>query len=353
MKHLGFITTIIISFIIFAVAGGVLLNVAFSNENKSPTYSSVDISHILSNSSLDLNLDNRPNNTPVTNITNSYNILLLVPDVASGCTDTIIILNFCPEEGRISTLSIPRDTCVMMPNGSWDKINSVYARYGIDKLCSTIKQVTAIDINYYFVLDIATVRAVIDYLDGVYYNLPVDLYYVDQAQDLYIDLKAGFQLFDGYKAEQLLRFRGYNDWYHPTAEQLSYYGGSDMNRIRTQISFMKETFIQKFTLKYLTNINSILTVFMENTDTNISTDMIMSILADTIDSYDGSIDFANNMFSFYLGGETEYRYSDNYEKDIYFWIPNDTICSSEDKVYSIDNIVMLLFLNDKESISAK
>ena len=351
MKHISFILTIVISFIIFAFAGGVLLDVAIENETKGPIYTSVDISNILSSSSLDIDLENRPNKEPITNITNSYNILLLVPDVASGCTDTIIIVNFCPEDGRISTLSIPRDTCVLMPNGSFDKINSIYAVYGIDKLCSTIKQLTAIDINYYFVLDIETVRAVIDYLDGVYYNLPVDLYYQDPTQNLYIDLKAGFQLFDGHKAEQLLRFRGYNNWYPATQEQLDYYGGSDMNRIRTQISFMKETFVQKFTLKYLTNINSILTVFMENTDTNISTDMIMSILTDTIENYNGSVDFASNMFSFYLGGETDYKYSSNYNKDIYFWVPNDTICTSDNKVYSIVDVVMLLFLNDKESVS--
>lgn len=356
MKHVSFVATILIAFLIFAVAGGTLLNVVMLNENKGPTYSSIDISQILSSSSLDIDLNNpNPNGgqNNVTNVTDSYNILLVVPDVASGCTDTIIVVNFCPDDSRVSTLSIPRDTCVVDPRGNLEKINSIYAAYGIEELCSSIKQLTAIDINYYFVLTIETVRSIIDYLDGVYYNLPVDLYYQDPTQNLYINLKAGFQLFDGAKAEQLLRFRGYNDWYHPTQEQLEYYSGSDMNRIRTQIDFMKQTFVQKFTLKYLSNINSILSVFMENTDANISADMIMSILSDTIQAYDGSLDFSNNMFSFYLGGDTEYRYSSVYDKEIYFWIPNDTICGNDGKVYTSDKIVMLLFLNDKESVSNK
>lgn len=359
MKHLGFISTILTCFVIFAVAGCMLLNAIVLNDNTGPTYSSIDISQILSDSAI--NKDNvgspvGPNtnvSTPVANITDSYNVLLLVPDASSGCTDTIIVVNFYPEECRISTLSIPRDTCVVTPDGGLDKINLIYAVYGIEALCDSIKQLTAIDINYYFVLNIETVRDVIDYLGGVYYNLPVDIYYIDYGQKFYVDIKAGYQLYNGAMAEQLLRFRKYNDWYNATAEQLEYYGGSDMNRMRTQIDFIKAAISQKFTLKYLTNINSILSILMERTDTNINTDTMMSILSDTILAIDKFKSISDNMFSFYLGGDEDYRYSNVYHKDIYFWIPDDTFCSSDGKVYTSDQITMLLFLNDKEAVSTK
>lgn len=358
MKHLGFITTILTCFVIFAVAGCILLNAIVLN-NTGPTYSSIDISQILSDSAINKDNFGSPispdtdGSKPVANVTDSYNVLLLVPDVASGCTDTILIVNYYPEECRISTLSIPRDTCVVTPDGGFDKINLIYAIYGIETLCETIKQLTAIDINYYFVLNIETVRDVIDYLGGVYYNLPVDIYYEDPGQNLYINVKAGYQLYDGAMAEQLLRFREYNEWYKPTPKQLEYYSGSDMNRIRTQIDFVKAMVSQKFTLKHLSNLNSILSIFMEDTDTNITTDTMMSILSNTILAYDSATSITENMFSFYLGGETNYRYSSVYDKEIYFWIPDETICSNDGNVYTIEQVIMLLFLNDKEGISTK
>lgn len=363
MKHLGFISIILTCFIFFAVAGGILLNAILVDDNTGPTYSSIDISNILSDSAINHVDPQNPHNpntgeqmpvpAVVTNVTDSYNVLLLVPDVASGCTDTILIVNFYPEDCRISTLSIPRDTCVITPDGDYEKINSIYAVYGVETLCDTIKQLTAIDINYYFIMNIETVRTVVDYLGGVYYNLPVDIYYRDPSQNLYIDIKAGNQLYNGAMAEQLLRFREYNDWYHPTQAQLEYYGGSDMNRIRTQIDFVKAMVSQKFTLKYLTNLNSILSIFMEKTKTNINMDTMMSILSDTILAIDKVSSVTDRMFSFYLGGEVDYRYSNIYGKKLYFWIPNETICSNEGPVYSIDQVVMLLFLNDKDGVSSK
>ena len=58
--------------------------------------------------------------------------------------------------------------------------------------------------------------------------------YDDPTQDLHIDLKAGVQMIDGEKAEQLLRFRKNNDGTSYPTE----YGDNDTGRMRTQREFI-------------------------------------------------------------------------------------------------------------------
>ncbi len=350
MKYLKFSITIIVCFLMFAVAGGFLLNAVMYNSTASASLSTVEILKLLNDDASRPTNDTDPG-VPQSFVTDSYNILLLVPDVASGCTDTIMVINYDPTVCRISILSIPRDTCITAPNGSRDKINSIYAVYGVKTLCNYIKEVSGVDINYYFILNISTVRDIVDYVGGVYYDLPVDLYYVDEGQDLLIDLQAGYQLFNGAKAEQLLRFREFNTWYRPTRAQTEYYSGSDMNRIRTQINFVKEAIDQKFNLRYMADANSLISILMNGSETNISADMLTSILATTVNSFNDTFSVENNVFSFYLGGEADYRYSSYYGKDLYFWITDGTVCmSGTDKVYSTEKIVNLLFSNNKTSV---
>ena len=76
-------------------------------------------------------------------------------------------------------------------------------------------------------------RNVIDALGGVWIDVPQDMKHNDDTpgMELHINLKKGYQLLDGDKAEQFCRFRGY-----PTA---------DLGRIEAQQTFLKELFKQK------------------------------------------------------------------------------------------------------------
>jgi LCP family protein required for cell wall assembly len=52
-------------------------------------------------------------------------------------------------------------------------------------------------------------RETIDALGGVEFDVPQNMNYDDPQQGLSIHLKKGYQLLDGDKAEQLVRFRNY------------------------------------------------------------------------------------------------------------------------------------------------
>ncbi len=149
------------------------------------------------------------------------NFLLLVKDKAGSNTDAIMVANYNPQNNSISILTVPRDTRVNIRT-SIPKVNAAYAVgwlqdskvddkqkeiNGAEYASQVISDLTGININYYVVLDISTVKGVVDLLGGVNFDVPADLKYSDPTQDLYIDLKKGYQLLNGDKAEQLLRFR--------------------------------------------------------------------------------------------------------------------------------------------------
>ena len=130
-------------------------------------------------------------------------ILGVSKDIQADLTDTIMIVRFNPQTGKIAMLSIPRDTFVGKnkdeAKGS-DKINSLYTK-GTDKLEKEIEELTSIEIEYYAVVSNDAVINIVDIMGGVWFDVPIDMNYDDPTQDLHIHLEKGYQLIDGEKAE--------------------------------------------------------------------------------------------------------------------------------------------------------
>ena len=174
---------------------------------------------------------------------------------------------------KLSVMNIPRDTLV---NVSWDikKINSVYNMYGggdegMDALKEEVSQLVGFIPDYTFVVEWAAVGKLVDAVGGVYFDVPRRMYYNDLSQNFKIDLQEGYQLIDGDKAMQLLRWRHNSD---DSGHILnSGYANGDLGRIETQQEFLKaaiEQCLQKITdVKTITGIAQI---FFENVTTELS-----------------------------------------------------------------------------------
>lgn len=197
------------------------------------------------------------------------NILLLGGDKVGANTDTIMLINFNPETMKINILSIPRDTKVKVRGSRIDKINSAYSVGGAERSIEAVQELLGVKIQHYVYLNFAAFRKIIDKLDGVYFDIPVDLKYEDSTQNLYIDLKKGHQLLDGKKAEQLLRFRQTQNG-HYSKEMRKYYDGSDLKRVNMQQKFIKAFIEQKANIKYIVKANDILEEVFRNVKTNIN-----------------------------------------------------------------------------------
>jgi LCP family protein required for cell wall assembly len=259
------------------------------------------------------------------------NFLIMVKEASGENTDAIMILNYNPGTSQVSLLTIPRDTRVNMRT-SVPKVNSAYAlgrlqqknvdikeskEKGAAYAAQVVSDLTGIKIDYYILMDLSTVRGVADMLGGVYLDVPADMKYRDPAQDLNIDLKKGYQLLDGDKVEQFLRFRHPNGRF--SEELKKYYDGSDLKRTQMQIKFLEQFIKQKVNLKYLPMYNSVANYVFEKTITNMP-------LSDSLKLANGLINISKNeLNSFRLDGSTPKI------KKIDYLLYNDTIINTRTK----------------------
>ena len=205
------------------------------------------------------------------------NILLLGESgIGDGykLTDTIMIVSYNPQTQEASILSIPRDTYVGKRNKDTAtpnylasyKMNSVYRNgENIPETIECINNITGLEIDKYILVDTDAIIEIVDAIGGVRFNVPIDMDYDDYNQDLHIHLKAGEQLIDGPKAEQLLRFRHNQDGTSYPME----YGDNDIGRMRTQREFIQETAKQLLKIENATKVVNLLDIAYSNVKTNI------------------------------------------------------------------------------------
>jgi len=197
-------------------------------------------------------------------------------DTTAVLTDTIMVASYDPKEQKASLVSIPRDTYVGKNEAtanSYSKINALY-QTSTDKILAAVNDLTGLDLKYYVVVDTEALIKLVDTIGGVEFNVPIDMDYDDSSQKLHIHLKAGWQLLDGEKAENLVRFRHNNNG---TSYPKSY-GDNDIGRMRTQREFITQVAKQTIQLKNIGKIGEIIDIAYQYVQTNIT----LSVLKDYI-----------------------------------------------------------------------
>ena len=184
-------------------------------------------------------------------------------------TDTIMVASYNPNTQKATLLSIPRDTYTgSNPKRAtaYEKINALYSRkHRPDETLEAVNEITGLNIEYYVVVKTEALIKLVDAIGGVTFNVPIDMDYDDETQDLHIHLEAGEQLLDGDKAEQLLRFRHNNDGTTYPEE----YGNNDIGRMRTQREFILQAVKQTAKVENVFKLGQILDIAKENVLTNI------------------------------------------------------------------------------------
>ncbi len=184
-------------------------------------------------------------------------------------TDTIMVASYNPNTQKATLLSIPRDTYTgknAAKATAYEKINALYNRkHRPDETLEAVNQITGLNIEYYVVIKTEALIKLVDVIEGITFDVPIDMDYDDPTQDLHIHLKAGEQELDGNKAEQLVRFRHNNDGTSYPEE----YGDNDLGRMRTQREFIMQVVRQTAKPGNIFKLGSILDVAKENVFTNI------------------------------------------------------------------------------------
>lgn len=189
-------------------------------------------------------------------------ILLAGTDASGDRTDTIMLLNIDRKAGKLSLMSIPRDTKV---NSTYTphKINAAYGvngsgEQGMDALMEYVSECIGFRPDGYMLIDLNVFVELVDLMGGVRFDVPCDMYYNDPTQDLYINLQAGEQKLNGEQAMGVVRFR-------------SGYAMADLERVNVQRDFLSAALHQWVSVKNLWKLPKALSLLLDHTLTDLST----------------------------------------------------------------------------------
>lgn len=193
----------------------------------------------------------------------------------AGNTDTMMLVAYDVPNQKLSVMSLPRDTYVRY-RGLTVLLNSVYSRAGggsngIKRLKEEVGELTGVYPDFYVMVQWEAVGELVDAIGGVNFEVPFDMYYNDRSQHFKIDLKEGYQLLNGDKAMQLIRYR--QNSIGDTGKKDPHYGyaDGDLGRIRTQQAFMKAIIKKCLQPEVLVpNLGGFIDVFQRNVETNLS-----------------------------------------------------------------------------------
>ena len=173
-------------------------------------------------------------------------------------TDAMIVASFDPDAHKISLISLPRDTMVLLPGHThYEKLNSAYTYGGVAMAKQTIANLLRIPIHYYALANWKGFIEIIDLIGGVDLYVDKDMHYEDPYADLKIDIKHGYQHLDGNKSGQYVRFR---------SDELG-----DIGRVQRQQKFLKALGLQMFSIENIAKIPKILTTAKGYIETDMDT----------------------------------------------------------------------------------
>lgn len=194
--------------------------------------------------------------------------LLLGVDTNDGSksgsrTDTMMLFKVDKKTGKISVLSIPRDTRTRIRGRAQeDKINHAHAYGGPELSVKAVKDLLGIELEYYVKVDFQIVKEFVDLIGGVEVDVPMDIKGTN--------IKKGVQVLNGEQAMEFLRFRkGYQD--------------QDLGRIRAQQQFIKAAAKQTLKISNVGKIPQMIKSYYNNVETNIPLDLILKFAASAKD----------------------------------------------------------------------
>jgi LCP family protein required for cell wall assembly len=145
-------------------------------------------------------------------------------------TDTIEVIHWDDAHHRVRILGVPRDIDVLLPGIGLTKLVHAYSTGGIGRARAAVVRLLGVPVAHYVVFSLPAMRHIVDLIGGVPITVEKRMLYTDREQGLFINLFPGYQVLDGAKAEQYLRFRHDKD--------------GDIGRIRRQQLFLRAAVAQ-------------------------------------------------------------------------------------------------------------
>ena len=238
---------------------------------------------------------------------------------ASGNGDALMLLTFNPKTLNATILSIPRDTYVPIACFTNQKENKIThaAWNGASCMIKTIENFTGIDIDYYVKVNFQGVVKLVDAMDGIEVDVPLDFCESNSkratSEDKLICLKEGKQTLNGEQALALARHRKTlltGDLQRGVNQQLVIQGM--LNKVKS--------------IKSAGQMLKILDMVSQNIDTNFTTNQILSFYDIAKNLVLTSSESSNliNIRQLYLSGSSQMIYDERSGLVLYNYIPNES-----------------------------
>ncbi|WP_218082608.1 LCP family protein [Anthocerotibacter panamensis] len=218
-----------------------------------------------------------------------------------GRSDTIMLVRFAPEAGKVNVISIPRDSRVLIPGYGKRKINEANINGGAALAAETVSNLLGgVPINHYVRINPLGVIDLIDSVGGVRVYVKKAIRYSDDTQHLYINLPQGWQTLGGQQAQQYLRFRH---------DELG-----DIGRVQRQQEVIRALAEKALRPDTLVRLPDIFQVIQRNVDTDLSVGDLL-----TLARFGLNVDRDRDLQLVLLPG----RFSTPGEFSSSFWIPDE------------------------------
>ena len=189
-----------------------------------------------------------------------HTILLGGLDDENGGSDTNLLVAVDAKNGKIDVISLPRDTLLDV---SWPvkKLNNAYHHGGFTQTMEEVSRLLGIPVDHYVTVDLKAFVELVDAIDGVDFDIPVEMDYDDPEQDLHIHFPAGPRRLTGEEALEVVRWRQNNDG--------TGYATADIGRIGTQQAFLMAAAKQMLQISNWDKIRSYAEIFQKWVDTDL------------------------------------------------------------------------------------
>ena len=194
-----------------------------------------------------------------------YTFLLMGTDDGNGNADTLMVASYDVEAGKVGVVSIPRDTIVERTWSRYPKINGAYSGGNVERVRQEVSHLLGIPIDFYVKVDIKAFVKLVDAVDGVDFEVPVDMDYDDPWQGLSIHYKKGMQHLNGQQALEVVRFRHNNDMS----------GYSDTGRTQTQQQLLAAVLRKLISWGSIGKIRPLLDIFEGHVQTDLEVDDVL------------------------------------------------------------------------------
>lgn len=147
---------------------------------------------------------------PVEDKSQAFYMLVLGSDArandVTSRSDVMILLRVDPTNGKITMVSIPRDTKVEIEGHGTQKINAAYAFGGAAGAVTAVSDFAGVPISHYAEVHFDELEQLVDDLGGVWVDVPVSNNQTG-ASNTNQQLNSGYQLLNGSQALAFARER--------------------------------------------------------------------------------------------------------------------------------------------------